>query len=678
MDDHNNKNYDDEIHGLRDANTNSEISDSQQSFQTFPTSSESSSINNTPRKMVTSPSNYSNASSSTNDYTSCQSSEMLDNTVTEQLSTNGMVTSPSETSLPGFPSLNGDSRSLPSSPHGTLRISPAKSQTNSLKKKIRHFSGNEKRDSTPIPPLDFPVTEDKFIFVHDNFLKSMSVKSIEEYFRKSDMKEDDVMVFQDSEEGGKTALHVLCGTENASINVFHALLNCKHNARLPTYKEDTTLHLAVKKGNNDIVAELMKNYPDMVNYVDKFGFTPVHVAVAYQNEKALSLFLKNCKTIPLEAPKNNLSPIHLAIILWINMNKDAKDSSLSEIDQLKAFENLHKLERVIKTIIKSADLSQLEDILKMKFIQKYPNKYPLHLLAECNWFEIIKLIVEKVDDPATYETLDANNMTPFSLSLYQSKKMLQKQVSMQDAELCQKISERREEIRCSKIKAPLVSEKRKKTKTNQSERDLNANPKQLYLENAKLLLKHMKNNIDAKLFENHSFREMSHNFDKKFHSMTPLTLVLHRDQNLKVEKDIVKMLVEKGAEVLEDDGPILDILSHNYRSDIASLFLDKLTDANKRDKYESTILHYAVRFKDEDNLIKLFSRNADPTLKDNLGRTPLVIAIEYHSSDIYLKSLRKELDRVIENDDIDHKNLMIFFQTHLIAAASISNKEVSK
>ena len=99
-------------------------------------------------------------------------------------------------------------------------------------------------------------------------------------------------LFQDSEEGGKTALHVLCGTENASINVFNALLNCNHNARLPTYKEDTTLHLAVKKENNEIVAELMKKYPDMVNYVDKFGFTPVHVAVAYQNEKALNIFIK--------------------------------------------------------------------------------------------------------------------------------------------------------------------------------------------------------------------------------------------------------------------------------------------------------------------------------------------------------------------------------------------------
>ena len=104
------------------------------------------------------------------------------------------------------------------------------------------------------------------------------------------------------------------------------------------------------------------------------------------------------------------------------------------------------------------------------------------------------------------------------------------------------------------------------------------------------------------------------------------------------------------------------------------MFLEKLSDANETDKYGNTILHYAARFKDEDNLIKLFSRKADPTIRDSLEKTPLEIAIGYHSSDIYLKSLRKELDTVIDN--VSDKNLMTFFQTHLIAAASISHKEV--
>ena len=145
------------------------------------------------------------------------------------------------------------------------------------------------------------------------------------------------------------------------------------------------------------------------------------------------------------------------------------------------------------------------------------------------------------------------------------------------------------------------------------------------------------------------------------------------------------MLVEKGANAFGEDGPIIDILGHNYRSDIVSMFLEHLENVNEKDKYGNTIFHYAARFRDEDNMAKLYENQADPTVeaecfdgaleKECLLKTPLTISIKHNCSDVYLKSLRKALDSVIEY--IPSSALLKFFQSHLVAAASISDKEVN-
>ena len=307
-----------------------------------------------------------------------------------------------------------------------------------------------------------------------------------------------------------------------------------------------------------------------------------------------------------------------------------------------------------------SDLSDLTEALKLKFENKFPNQTPLHMLAMFSQHLLIKLIVEKVKDNQVYETLNQDNMTPFSLSLYTSKKTIQKQESMLDSELIEKIKERG----CGKEKKAA-----KRKKSYQSEREKKLSSKEVLLENAKLLLKNMKDNIDIQI--------------SKFYSMTPLQVVIWRDQGLKVEQEIVQMLVEKGAEVFGSDGPIIDILSHNYRSDIAAMFIDHLDNINEKDRYGNTIFHYASRFRDEDNLAKLFEREADPTIFADcfendgicLQKTPLMISIHYNCSDVYLNSLRKVLDKVVEY--IPDENLVDFFQTHLVAASSISDKKVN-
>ena len=639
-----------------------EVSDTASSYQTMQGSEQS-----TPSKMppqhgsLDSPSKNSEASASeevsmsTNGYLTC-SETSLNTTVIEDLPTlrNGMD-SPAD-----FPSLNSVAHGVPGSPARDSRSSsPTKTVTDKLKTKIRHMSGSDPK-SLYLPPLDMPVTKEKFIFVLD-YLNEMSVKSIEDYLKLQDMREDDII----DEDNSKTALHILCGTENASVKCFNALINSNHNPRLPTKRSDTALHLAVKAANNDIVTELMKQCPDLINSQDSDGWTPIHIAVLYNNDKALNIFAKYTK-LALTLASNQMTPLHLAIKKQRELLDLTKDKEFPEDTKITAFQVLNTIERILQTLIISSDQNQLQEALMTPFFVGFPEQYPLHILVENYQYLMIKLIVEKAKNGEIYETTNSDNMTPFSLSLYLSKKVLQKQQSMIDSELEELIEQRIQG--CALKEFGLI----KKKKSIKSEKDKKTSRKELLLDTAKLLLQNMKLNIDEKI--------------PKFHNMTPLQIVLHRDQNLKVEKEIVQMLVEKGADVFGEDGPIIDILSHNYRSDIVSLFLDRLDNVNERDKYGNTIFHYAARFRDEGNMTKLYENHADPTIeaecfesdqeKGCLIKTPLTISINYNCSDVYFKSLRKALDSVIEY--IPDTTVLKFFQTHLVAAASISDKEVKR
>ena len=643
-----------------------EVSDSASSYQTMHGSEKS-----TPAKIVPepdSPSRYSETSTndensmSTNGFLTA-SENSLNTTVIENLSAMGNGTdSPDRLgSFSHFPSLDNDGDRAPGSPATDSRCaSPTKTVTDKLKTKIRHMSGVDPKTSL-IPPLDVPVTKEKFMFVLDHInANDLSVKSIEDYLKNQDMREDDIIDDNDS----KTALHVLCGSETASVKCFNALINSNHNSRLPTKRGTTALHLAVKLANNDIVSELMKLSPDLIITQDLDGWTPIHIAVLYNNDKALNIFTKFTDKLALTPAANHLTPLHLAVQKQKELLDLTQAEGHPEDDKVTAFQVLNIMERILLTLITSSDLSQLQAALKAPFHVVWPEQYPLHILVENNQYTIIKLIVEKVKHGEIYETLNADKMTPFSLSLYLSKKVLQKQQSMMDSELMEHIEQR---IQGFALRDLVQKRKRKSVK---SEKDKKGNRKELLLDTAKILLQHMKLNIDEKI--------------PKFYNMTPLQMVLHRDQSLKVEREIVEILVDKGANVFGEDGPIIDILGHNYRRDIVSMFLEHLENVNERDKYGNTIFHYAARFRDEDNMTKLYENHADPTVeaecfegameKECLIKTPLTIAIKHNCSDVYFRSLRKALESVIEY--IPNSSLLKFFQTHLVASASISDKEV--
>ena len=102
-----------------------------------------------------------------------------------------------------------------------------------------------------------------------------------------------------------------------------------------------SLHLAVKLGNNDIVAEIVKLNPDLINRKDNFGWTPLHIAVFYFNEKALNIFSRVTR-LQLEASEPlHFTPLHLAIIRMKELMDFTNEAEISEDGKLQAFKNLN-------------------------------------------------------------------------------------------------------------------------------------------------------------------------------------------------------------------------------------------------------------------------------------------------------------------------------------------------
>ena len=599
-----------------------------------------------------SPSHASKSSESSTDYTSCQSTDTLNITITEQIPEDIQTPTSEEFEIPSSDKQDTANGSCPSTPTVTPRSVPGK-----IKERFRNFSGADRTSSTSLPTLNKPVTKENFLSVYCH-LEDKPVAAIEEYLKLSDLNKDGTF---DDNDDNETALHAICQIKEVKINVFNALLNYGANPKLVTKSGKTILHLAVEKCNNKIVTEIFKKFPKLLYKKDNRGWTPLHAAFAYQNENALATFVKNSsEPLHLQASEDNKTPLHIAIealILRKTYEKLAQVNSYEAEIQKKAFENVIIMDKMIKILIKEANHQQLKMALEMKFEKELefseeitPGDYPLHILAnnhECHVF--IKMIVDIIKDADPYEVLNANGLTPFSLSLLNSKRLIDRQTSMEDSELIEHM-----------IKG--TKKTKRKTTTTQAER----NPKELFLENAKLLLLHM---------------ELKHVIDReyeigRYRGMTPLQLVMTREENLKVENDLVKMLVDKGAEVMKNEGPIIDILSHNYRADFVKMFLDNLDNVNAKDGYGNTIFHYATQFRDEENILGLLDKGADPTIEAEKDKTtPLIISMKHGSSDVYFKSIRMRFEEVL--DKIDDKNLLKFFQTHLVAAAAISEKEVN-
>ena len=563
-----------------------------------------------------------------------------------------------------FPSLNDDhSSSSPASPVlGRIK--------KSLRDKVRHMSGN-KTNSTSTPKLDHPITREDFLRVHEH-IKDWNEKAIEDYLNKSDLEPNDVL----EERTEETALHVLCTIENASIKVFNALINLKHDLSKKTSAGYNILHYAVLKSHDHFVEEIMKKTPVLLYIQDSIGWTPFHLSVYFYKETAFNIFMKHATQVPMQTTLKGLTPLNLAVERLKGVADFLKENEvlLSEEEKHNGYRNIGIQERMIKALSNKVSRSDLTQALLV------PVQYPLHVLADLKLLDHIRSIVERVKDPEVYQRLNEVGFTPFSLSLHKAKQSMQRLTSQNehdDSHLLMKIE--KEEVK---------KDKRRKTTTK---RDSTLSSKELSFAIAQDLLKHMKTGMDDPV--------------KDYYNMTPLQMVLHRVGGLQIERDIVDMLLQKGARVLScsedqgEDAPI-DMVGHNFRRDIFILFLDHMNkeNINIQDINGSTVLHYAVRINDEEKITKLFEKEADPTLVAKVASrvrggdifhlaypntpieaefyemTPLMISLLENSSGSYFRSLRRYLDTVVVN--IPDSQLISFFQTHLVAAAATLEKKV--
>ena len=556
------------------------------------------------------------------------------------------------------------------------RSSPDKTIAEILKKKIRHFSG-ARSDSLP-PPLDAPVTEEKFRYVL-NYLRDMEVTAIVDYLNStaSDLVANETL----DDESGKKAVHILCETENASINVFKALQKCGHRFSIFSRKGFTTLHLAVRKLNNDIVGELVKLHPELVNIPDQDGLTPLHVAVAYRNREAFDLMASGNADLTVVTEKNKMSPLHLAIKI---LNRTLVDTESQE--------DVDNMETIIETIIRKTSQEGLQRALMEKFTaEETPeeNEFPLHLLGKLKQLRAIRELSEKISHPSVWSVVNSKGQTPFLSCLQEAwTRRVVRQPSLQDSALQRELMEKQESEEREEEEEGNKSGKKKKKTKSKSKKNSQETPYEIYLEACRYLLEHLTTDVDAPCRQHCG-------------SLTPLQMILYRCQNLPVERDLVEKLLDKGADVLIEndyDSPIEIVLSTNFRRDILRLFIDHIQadNINNQDCNHSTVLHYAVSIGDKDFITKLLEKQADPTIaalspdftdvdfynnpdckipRVSLKKTPLDLALTHGTVEIYLEALRKadisEVIRLIKNDQ-----LLSFFQNHLTAAACFSAKEV--
>ena len=338
---------------------------------------------------------------------------------------------------PSFPELEVETGSV-SSPGG-CRASPDKTIAEILKKKIRHFSG-ARSDSLP-PPLDAPVTEEKFRYVL-NYLKDMEVTAIVDYLnsKASDLEANETL----DDETGKKAVHILCETDNASINVFKALQKCGHRFSIFTKKGFTTLHLAVRKLNNDLVTELVRLHPELVNIPDQDGLTPLHVAVAYRNKPAFDLMASSNADLTAMTERNKMSPLHLAIKILHRLLDTESQGEEEEGEEENLLQDIVNMETIIETIIRRAGEEGLHRAMMERFTAgPEEDQFPLHLLGRLKQLRAVRQLSEKIADPSIWVALNGEGQTPF-LSCLQAAwtRRVVRQPSLQDSALQRELMEK--------------------------------------------------------------------------------------------------------------------------------------------------------------------------------------------------------------------------------------------
>ncbi|XP_010256499.1 PREDICTED: protein ACCELERATED CELL DEATH 6-like [Nelumbo nucifera] len=119
-----------------------------------------------------------------------------------------------------------------------------------------------------------------------------------------------------SNEQGESLLYLLSthkGSESERI-VRHALSSTTHSLDFRGPNGLTALHAAVIAGHSGIIAELVKQKPELVNKQDNTKKTPLHFAALLGDLKSVELFLQKEASIAYQLDNEGHSPLHKAAI----------------------------------------------------------------------------------------------------------------------------------------------------------------------------------------------------------------------------------------------------------------------------------------------------------------------------------------------------------------------------
>lgn len=149
---------------------------------------------------------------------------------------------------------------------------------------------------------------------------------------------------------------------------------------------------------------------------------------------------------------------------------------------------------------------------------------------------------------------------------------------------------------------------------------------------------------------------------------------------------VVELLLERGANVHHKDvfqRGMLHSAAINARSEIIEMLLDfdPTLDVNVQDVNGKTTLHDAARSGSEATTKILLERGADPTIKDNFGRTPIYVARETNQTailEILRAARRAQKEKALTSTELSSQALQRTETGTIIQSALRTDTEINE
>ena len=137
--------------------------------------------------------------------------------------------------------------------------------------------------------------------IHEAINEGKNIKKIKSFLNL------DISV-NSKDRSGNTPLHL--AVSKGDLEIISLLIKSKADVNLKNKEKDTPLHLAVSKGDLEIISLLIKNKAD-VNSENEGKDTPLHLAISKGDLEIISLLIKNKADVNSENEGKD-TPLHIA------------------------------------------------------------------------------------------------------------------------------------------------------------------------------------------------------------------------------------------------------------------------------------------------------------------------------------------------------------------------------